>query len=340
MRIAALILLPFIYCTHAQSQDVDIDKYYFKTNEIEFPKKTLPLEKRTYKYNSATTDGIDFNENNAIQLNGFKKDENGVVEVSSMYGGGLHWAEQKTNTRTDPNTKANFYSISIVAICDGRIKLECKEIDYKWYTLEQFRRTYGTKEFGTELEAKNEFNSLLKSWTDDSKLNFKKFVAFNTNYRANNIFGFAAKNINTHLWLLGSKDHPEYQNHQKYLAIIKNIFTEVKHTGIPANIQEKLLPVKNYFDSIPKLYAEDSKKHKKMRYSAYYNLMKIYYSVEDFTKAETYANLLIANDYDTKDGKKMLEAIKERKELWVEKNVTSSHFALAGETEFTYYITD
>jgi hypothetical protein len=340
MRIAALILLSFITFINAKAQDVDIDKYFFKTKEIEFPKKTLPLDKRTYKFISASTDGIDFNEKNAIQLNGFKKVENGVVEVSSMYGAGLHWAEQKTNVRTDPNTKVNYYSISTVAICDGRIKLECKEIDYKWYTLEQFRRTYSTKEFATELEASKEFYALLKSWTEDSKVNFIKFVVFNTNYRANNIFGYAAKNINTHLWLLGSKDHPEYQNHQKYLAIIKNIFTEVKHTGIPADIQDKLVPVKNYFDSIPKLYVEDSKKHKKMRYSAYYNLMKIYYSIEDFTKAEAYANLIIENDYDTKDGKKMLGAIKDRKELWVEKSVTSSHFALVGETEFNYFVTE
>lgn len=143
-----------------------------------------------------------------------------------------------------------------------------------------------------------------------------------------------------HLWLLGSKEHPEYQNHQKYFTLVKNIFAEVKHTGIPADIQDKLIPVKNYFDSIPKLYAEDSKKHKKMRYSAFYNLMKIYFSVEDFAKAEAYANLVIANDYDSKDGKKMLESIKERKELWTEKNVSSSHFALTGETGFNFFTTD
>lgn len=340
MKITTLLILVSILCLNVKSQDVDIDKFYFRTNEIEFPKKTLPLEKRTYKYISATTDGNDFNENNAIQLNGFRKEDNGVVEVSSMYGSGLHWVEQKTNVRNDASTKANFYSISIVAICDGRIKLECKELDYKWYTLEQFRKTYSTKEFASEQEAKNEFNLLIKSWTDDSKLDFKNTLAFSTNYKANNIFGYAAKNVNTHLWLLGTKNHPEYQSHQKYLGIIKTIFTNVKHTGIPNDIQEKLLPVKNYFDSIPKLYAEDNKKHKKMRYSAYYNLMKIYYSIEDFGKAESYANLLIANDYDKKDGKNMIENIKKRKELWLEKNVTSSHFALAGETGFTYYETD
>lgn len=77
-----------------------------------------------------------------------------------------------------------------------------------------------------------------------------------------------------------------------------------------------------------------------MRYSAYYNLIKLYYSIGDFANTETYANLIIANVYDTKDAKKMLEAIKEIKGLWVEKIVTSSHFALAGETEFTYYLTD
>lgn len=176
MKIIPFLFLLVVINTKAKSQDVDIDKFYFKTTEIDFPKKILAPEKRTYTYTSLNSDTLDFNENEAIQLNGFKKTDKGVVEVMSMYGAGLHWDQQRTNVRADVSTKANFYSISVAAVCDGRIRLECKELDYKWYILDQFRRTYGTKEFATEAEAAREFNSLLKGWREDAKIAFKKFV--------------------------------------------------------------------------------------------------------------------------------------------------------------------
>ena len=111
----------------------------------------------------------------------------------------------------------------------------------------------------------------------------------------------------------------------------------MKLTGIPAGMAGKLAPALAYFDSIPKLFTEDNKKHKKMRYSAYYNQMVTYFNIEDFAKAEAFANLLIANDYDGKDGKKMLEAIKEKKEVWETNKVTSSHYPIAGETGCNLY---
>lgn len=321
----------------AGAQDVDLDKFYFKTQEILFPKNLLPAEKRTYKYTGHNIDTIDFNENNAIVLNGFKKDDNGTVEVISGYAFGLKWAEQKTNVRQDINTKANFYSISVVAVCSGRITVECKEIDFKHYDLSSFRKTYATKEFNSEREAQNEFALLQKSWRDDSKINFQKFVVQETNYRANIAFGYAAHNWKIKLWLLGSKDHPEYANMQQQFTAIKNAFAEVKQSGIPQDMNTKLAPVIAYFEGLPKQYAEDNKKHKKMRYAAYYTLMKLYYHTDDLTNAEKYANLLITNDYDGKDGKNMLEAIKERKALWEANKAASSHFDVGGETGANIY---
>ena len=50
-----------------------------------------------------------------------------------------------------------------------------------------------------------------------------------------------------------------------------------------------------------------------MRYSAYYNLAKLYYLFDDAQSCIEYANLLIKNDYDTEDGEKFLDWAEELK---------------------------
>lgn len=337
MKIIQLFLLAMLTLPKTKAQDTDLDKFYFKTQEMHFPKNNLPIEKRTYKYTGINGNGINFNENDAIKLGGFSKDSlNGVVEVRSAYTA-LHFDYQRTITRVDPATKITYYSVTISVKADGRILTECKEIDHKRYDLTQFLKSYTTAEFTTEKAALDEMNINLNSWMAEAKINFQKFVVQQTNYRANLAFGFAGYTHKLKLWLLGSKAHPEYENYQQNYEVIKNAFAAVECNDLPKDIFTKLAAAIQYFDSIPKRFTDDSKSHKKMRYSAYYNLMKIYFHTEDFAKAEAYANLVISNDYDSKDGKRMLNDIKEQKELWETNKVTSAHNALAGESGFNFY---
>ena len=124
-------------------------------------------------------DNINFNENDAIQLGGFKKESNGVVDVRSNYTA-LHYDYKPTNTRVDPNTKITYYSISISIKGDGRITTECKAIDHKRYDLTEFLKSYNTAEYTTEKAALDEMNLNLKSWMEDAKINFPNFIVSET----------------------------------------------------------------------------------------------------------------------------------------------------------------
>ena len=96
---------------------------------------------------------------------------------------------------------------------------------------------------------------------------------------------------------------------------------------------EEIAPAITIFENQIKNFAEDNKKHKKVRYAAYYNLMKIYYNADDLENAEKKANLLIKNEYDEKDGKEMLESIQSLRKLQDIHKTNSAHFEVKNETK-------
>ena len=61
--------------------------------------------------------------------------------------------------------------------------------------------------------------------------------------------------------------------------------------------------------------------------------MKIYFHAEDLVNAEKYAQLLINNDYDEKDGKEMIESIETRKKLLAINKTNTSHFQVQNENK-------
>ena len=54
-------------------------------------------------------------------------------------------------------------------------------------------------------------------------------------------------------------------------------------------------------------YKGDDKRNRKLRYSAYYNLSTIYYYLDKPEKAREEAEGLIKNEFDEKDGEKLVE---------------------------------
>ncbi len=64
-----------------------------------------------------------------------------------------------------------------------------------------------------------------------------------------------------------------------------------------------------------------------MRYASYYNKAKLYLYLDDPDAAIQEAEGLIKNDYDVKDGKKIIETAKKLKELFNKKKVNTRHFS-------------
>ena len=99
-------------------------------------------------------------------------------------------------------------------------------------------------------------------------------------------------------------------------------------------IKQKMQPVIDYFEKLKKEYATSDKEDRKMRYSSYYNLAKIYIYLDEPEKAMTEADALAMNGYDEKDGKMLHQVAALLADKLRKNNTNTRHFAV-NENDYT-----
>ena len=127
------------------------------------------------------------------------------------------------------------------------------------------------------------------------------------NYRLNNTYGFSPITFKEQLWIMDSKEE-EGAIQKEAIEAVKLQFSGMKADQPIDKLTADLQPLIEYFESLKTKYTEDNKGSKKIRYSAYYNLGKIYLYLDQPEKAIKEGEGLIANDYDKKDGKDIIDA--------------------------------
>jgi hypothetical protein len=127
------------------------------------------------------------------------------------------------------------------------------------------------------------------------------------NSSLNFTYGFTPIETDDYLWILNSKDHPEYQTQQEAIQAVKELFKTMKADQPITDLENNLAPLIDYLQSLKTKYKGDDKRNRKLRYSAYYNLSTIYYYLDKPEKAREEAEGLIKNEFDEKDGEKLAE---------------------------------
>jgi hypothetical protein len=146
---------------------------------------------------------------------------------------------------------------------------------------------------------KNEiFNQKLREFIDRS--------IQNTNYSVNRIYGFEPVSNNEKVWIMDAKDD-EGATQKEAMAAVKVYFSEIQADKPIDDAIKNLQPLVEYFESLKTKYPDDNKGSRKIRYSAYYNLAKIYLYTDQPEKAIKEGEGLIANDYDKSDGKDIIK---------------------------------
>lgn len=182
-----------------------------------------------------------------------------------------------------------------------------------------------TPEKNSSGEAIRDFN-LNSQLIKDNKL--KEFVNNSIGYvnnELNQYYGFPEYKTSDYLWILDSKDHPEYKDQQEAIEAVKVLFKTMKGNESLSTLETNLSPLIEYFNSLKKKYKEDDKRSRKMRYSAFFNLAKIYYYLDMPDKCIEEANGLIANDYDKSDGESLIKDANALKELFAKTKFNSRH---------------
>jgi hypothetical protein len=199
------------------------------------------------------------------------------------------------------------------------------EVNYRTENLPS-TRNYTSEKFESSSKAVDYFKVSQSSITESLLREFVNSGINKANYLANYYFGFATADEDTdHLWILDSKSHPEYQTQLEAIQAIKMLFGTMKANEPLGDLEENLQPLIDYFESLKTKYAGDDKWNKKMRYSAFFNLSKIYYYLDRPALAIIQADGLIANDYDTKDGERLKKEAQGLLDLFNKTKFTTRH---------------
>jgi hypothetical protein len=187
--------------------------------------------------------------------------------------------------------------------------------------------TYSTPEFSSYADASN-------AWTREAERQlFSTKQRFSTEFLGiiqsvlNREYGYRIDNSNYHLWILDNKNHPEYELQQKVIEAIKVLMPRLNGAADLKQMSSDIKPIMDYFTALPAKYPGTEKADKKMRYSAYYNLAKLSYLFDDYAAAQLNGELLIKNDFDTKDGEEFIEMAQELKHQLDFFHIDSRQFA-------------
>lgn len=129
------------------------------------------------------------------------------------------------------------------------------------------------------------------------------------NTQLNYNFGFTPISFQEQLWIMDSKEE-EGAIQKEAIEAVKVQFAGMKADQPIDKLTQDLQPLIEYFESLKTKYKEDNKGSKKIRYSAYYNLGKIYLYLDQPEKTIKEGEGLIANDYDKGDGKDLIFSAK------------------------------
>lgn len=165
--------------------------------------------------------------------------------------------------------------------------------------------TFRTKEYTNSSEASKDFQDKRESIRENQLREYVNTCIRTVNQYLNRQYGYTPVKDREFLWILDSKDHPEFQTQQEAIQAVKTLLEGMEAEKPITSLESNFKPLLDYFDSVPAKYSDNDKRNKKMRYSSYYNLSKLYYYLDAPEKSIEYADKLIANDYDSSDGENL-----------------------------------
>lgn len=319
------------------AQSTDLDPFDISYSYVKLPNKPI-LEKknRNYSFLISFDRSLLYNKSkyfieNQVTISGLeKKEKNGYMSVEVMLQNPVVTKKEVT-TRTVTSkdkrgyqTTKNYYTLIVSYNQQGNAKVVSN--DGKINKIISFNGSNSLK--GTETEIYSQAQNSQYSLQSTIVNNYLNEVVNRLNNELNAEYGYPVKTGKDRLWVLANKKHPEQEAEYNAYLKVKAVFDKVNFAEPIDNFEKELAEPINYFKSLPNKYATDSKGDKKIRYSAYYNLAKIYAYLDEPTKSNEWANILITNDYDANDGKTMINENEIDLALFKVNQLNTRHFPI------------
>ncbi len=325
------------------AQKVDLDRFHFTAQYRNFPNVQLDKEYVTYNLSfggSPITKAFMMEDDldRSINLYGWKKlRRDGHITVKTIFGDFIIKSSTVAERKEDIKDKdgkitgtRTYYSSRIVY----NFPTSYMVVDYKGATLanEQIGngdKTWSSDEYNNYKEAADYYNNnrnvIRGNLCRKDMVQDLATIASRVNFK----FGYPPANNLLKLWILNNKKHPEYEATQAQWNSFKAVAARTTYEGVSEEDKKTLLSVVAYFDGLKTKYNGGDKTDKKMRYSCFYNNAMIYtWFLDNFDAAIKEADGLIANDFDSGDGKDLKKDAEKMAEALRKNNVNSLHYAI------------
>ena len=340
-KIVSLLLLAG-NCTFAQK--VDLDRYNFQGSYRSLPQKPLDASYKTYSIRveatSSVKDGFsEMSMRDAVNVDGLKKiPENGHINVFLMFDDLMiekadvkERIEEKKDKEGKVTGKSSYYHVEVIYSFAGKASVT----DYKGGSLSNWaladrgsKQTYNSSEYGAYSDAAKYYNNNKYELRNQFTRQQVSAALQSLTFSLNSNYGYPERRDPDILWILDSKKHPEQGAQQAAWTTFKETMSTVTADEVPQDAKAKLLDLVKYFDEVKTRFASSDKADKKMRYSSYYNNAKIYLYLDNPEAAIKEADGLIANDYDTGDGKYLKKLAEEMIASFKKNNTVTRHFRI------------
>lgn len=327
------ILFIFITLVATESifaQRANLDREYFKISYVDLP--TSPViddSKRTFTSSESR-----------IFLEGFSRvASNGTLDFRFDFHGtkiGEVNVKKITHEKKDKDGKVTSttytYTLSTNYSSNGTVSVSNSSNGKNYSFSLKEDDNYSKEDFSSSTKARVFYNDNRFGIRDNYRTKHRNLIVDQINSRINNTYGYVPYTTRTqHFWIIATKKHPEYAKHQEAYEALKAIFDKMKYDEPVNAIAEEVKPWINYFNDVASRFNEDDKKHKKVRYASYYNIAKIYLYLDQPEKAKEYAEKLITNDYDKKDGKRFNSRADELIKDFTVNQIKTRHFEVITE---------
>lgn len=336
-----LLLFPI---TLVSQKKVDLDQYNFTVQYRSLPQMRLDSTYRTYNVEVEGTKLMqsylqDMSPEKTVELEGWRKlPRNGHINIKVKLedllpeSTSIRERVENIKDRTGRITRTRIlysqevtYTFAATAIIS----------DYKgMHVMDQlladrgYKQVYRSPEFAIRQLAEGYF--LLNTIAVSRDL-YRSCVNRAMHYLSERItqnFGFGEVTVNDHMWIIDSRKHPEYSAHRKAFKQMNEVLFSMNANQSIDGVREQLKPVIDYFESIKKNYASNSKHDRKIRYASYYNLAVLYYYLDDPQSMMKEANGLELNDFDANDSKGFEQSAIRLKNLFQKTNIYTRHFRI------------
>jgi hypothetical protein len=321
----------------ASAQSTDLDPFDINYSYVNLPTKPVADKKnRTYSFVTNIDRNLQYNKpkyfiENQVTISGFeKKEKNGYLSVEVVLQNPAITKKDITNRISSSKDKSGrvtnkyYYTVVYSYTQDGNAKVVSS--DGKVNKVINFTAQRSAK--SQEYENYSQAESFQYGIYNLIRNNFTNEVVTTLNNELNDEFGYPVKNGTDKLWILANKKHPEQLAEYNAYLTVKNAFDKMNFAEPTTEIANEVKESIAYFESLPNKYNEDEKAHRKIRYSAYFNLAKIYYLLDNPAKSNEYCQKLIANDYDKSDGETMLKANNDLLTLLKANQTPNRHFTV------------